>query len=255
MATNLLYLDDSYLFASHGVVQVLGRDARGAFVILDQSIFYPQGGGQPCDKGYLVAGGIQVPVTFVGFQNGDVMHYVPDAYWQAIAPGQSFDLRVDAAHRLKDARLHTGGHLLSHVLETIQPSLTPIKGYHFHDGSYVEFINSDSIDVTRLLDQANTAIHNAISGHKLVSASYSNFDIIRKIRPHLAPFIPQDKPSRIVEIGDYLPLPCGGTHVRSLDELGLLRVTKAKRAKENIRVSYEVIGPLSSELGSKEHHL
>jgi Ser-tRNA(Ala) deacylase AlaX len=245
MATTLRYLDDTYLFESEGTAISIGRDEKGAFVILDQSIFHPQGGGQPADRGVLKAGATEIPLTFIGFRDGDVLHYVPESYFGRISPGQCFALQVETGSRLQNARVHTAGHLVGHVLETIQPALIPIKGYHFRDGPYVEFINERSVDVTPLLDQVNEKMQDAISRGIRIEASYSNFDEIKKIRPQLALFTPQNKPSRIVTIGNYVPFPCGGTHLAGLNQIGMVRITKTKRAKENVRVSYEVREPLS----------
>jgi Ser-tRNA(Ala) deacylase AlaX len=243
MATSLLYLDDTYRLTAQGAVTAKDRDERGAFLVLDRTIFYPQGGGQQADKGYLIDSATQIPVIFVGFRDGDVLHYVPQTYYDAVAIGQMLDQRVEVKYRLDNARLHTGGHLISHVLETIEPSLVPVKGYHFRDGPYVEFINARSVNVNALLNQANEMITDAISLGRDIEALYSTFDEIKRIRPHLAPFIPQDKPTRIVSIGRYIPLPCGGTHIASLTQIGMVRLTKTKRAKENTRVSYELGDP------------
>lgn len=240
MATNLLYLDDTFLAECSATVQSMGRDDKGAFVVLDRTAAYPPGGGQPADRGYLFDGGNKVPLVFVGFRNGEVLHYVPEPALGKITIGQMLKVQIDPGHRINSARLHTGGHLVSHVVELIEPNLVPIKGYHFSNGSYVEFVNDRSIDVSQLVDRANQAIGEAIAAGIQIRASYSNFEDVQKIRPLLAPFIPQDKPTRIVAIGDYAPLPCGGTHLPDLTQIGAVRITKTKRAKDNTRVSYEV---------------
>ena len=243
MMTKLLYLDETYLFDGSGTVQSLGRDERGGYLILDRTIFYPQGGGQPADKGHLRIGEDVVPVTFVGFQDGDVRHYVLDMYWKEAYTGETAFLSVDRLYRLDNARLHTGGHLVSHVLEAINGNLIPIKGYHFANGAYVEFVNEQNVDAASLIQDANARLSNDVGMSHDVSASASDFDTISRLRPHLAPFIPKDKPSRIVAIGDYLALPCGGTHVANLAQLGSIRITKAKKQKANVRVSYEIGDP------------
>jgi Ser-tRNA(Ala) deacylase AlaX len=244
MTTQLLYLHDTFCFNSEAVITAKGRDDRGAFVILDRSVFYPQGGGQMADRGYLINTCSdqehEIPVTFVGFRDGDVVHYISDQYYEAIEPGRSLNLIVDSGHRIQNAKLHTAGHLVSHVLEAISPRLVPIKGYHFNNGSYVEFVNSESISINELLEQANAWIQEVIAKDYEIHQSFSDFKGIEKVRPHLAPLVPKDKPSRIVAIGDFTPLPCGGTHLMKLSQIGSARVTKTKRVKENTRVSYEV---------------
>jgi Ser-tRNA(Ala) deacylase AlaX len=245
MGTELTYLYDTYCFESNAIVKSKGCDDRGTFVIFDKTNFYPQGGGQMHDQGVIIRHGSPdtrtIPVIYVGFRDGEVMHYIPELFQDLIEPGCSFYLSIDGHRRLQNAMLHTAGHLISHIVETIEPRLIPIKGYHFIDGPYVEFINNDSIDVANIRDQANNCIIEEIAKANDIKASYSDLRIIEAIRPHLAPFVPKDKPTRVVTIGNFVPLPCGGTHLVNLKEVGGVRVTKTKRAKGNTRVSYEVL--------------
>jgi alanyl-tRNA synthetase len=241
MTTTLQYLDDTYLFESTGSIGSTGRDDKGYFAILDQTNFYPQGGGQRADKGTLLDHDQnEIPVIFVGFRDGEVLHYVPEALVSKLSPGHSVILRVDMKSRLINARLHSAGHLVSHALETIEPSLVPIKGYHFGDGPYVEFVNRQGLDVSQLIEKANGALAAAIAAKHPIIAAYTKAPIIQETRPALAPFIPKDKPSRTISIGDYTPLPCGGTHVANLAELGTVRITKVKAAKHNVRARYDI---------------
>lgn len=238
--TKLLYLDDTYQFEGAGTVLSLSRDEKGGYLVLDQTVFYPQGGGQASDKGYLRVSGDEIPLTFAGFQEGSVRHYVPDAYFKDTYIGQVAALAIDRTHRLENARLHTGGHLISHVLETLDPRLVPIKGYHFPNGAYVEFANERSVDAVALIERANEQLAADVALSRGVSATLSDFPTILRLRPALAPFVPQDKPSRIVTIGSYAALPCGGTHVSNLAQLGSIRITKVKKQKSNVRISYEM---------------
>lgn len=238
--TNLLYLSSTSQFEAEGTITSTGRDERGGYIVLDQTIFYPQGGGQPADRGYITVSDTTIPVTFVGFQNGEVLHYLPDAYFSESLGGQKAALRVEEAFRMSSARLHTSGHLVSHVLETLAPQLIPIKGYHFPNGSYVEFLNEKGVGGAELVESANARLTADVTSGVPVSPELSDFETISRIRPNLAPFTPKDKPSRIVRIGDYLALPCGGTHVGQTGELRGLRITKTKNQKGNLKVSYEL---------------
>ncbi|AXK79658.1 hypothetical protein DW352_03470 [Pseudolabrys taiwanensis] len=242
--TKLSYLDDTYTFEDTGTVQELGRDEKGGYLILDQTIFYPQGGGQPADKGFIRISGDDVPVSFVGFHDGRVRHYIPDTYFNQKYIGQLGALSVDQQQRELNARLHTAGHLVSHVIENLNENLIPVKGYHFNDGPYVEFLNERGVDVTALINGSNQQMATDIANTHAVSATLSDFPTISQLRPQLAPFIPKDKPSRIVTVGSYRSLPCGGTHVDNLKRLGSVKITKAKKQKENVRISYVLTEPL-----------
>lgn len=243
--TKLLYLDETYRFEASAEVTSIARDQRGGYLILDQTIFYPQGGGQPADKGYVKIDGVEIPVTFVGFQDGDVRHYVPDVFIKDGLLGAQALLAVNLLNRMDNARRHTGGHLISHVLETLDARLAPIKGYHFADGAYVEFVNDRNVDVASLTDRANAQLAEDVAVSYDVAATLSDFATILQLRPQLAPFVPKDKPSRVVTIGSYRGLPCGGTHVANLAQLGSIKITKTKKQEANARVSYEMGPPLN----------
>lgn len=240
MTTNLKYLEDTYVFTDTATVVGKGRGEKGGYLELDQSIFYPQGGGQPSDAGYIVLGETEIPVTFVGFSDGIVQHFVPEAYFETAKQGASVSLKVNEARRLNNAKLHSSGHLISHVMETMKPGLVPIKGYHFENGAHVEFIDQSRVGSAEMIEEANGAIESDIQADLKISAVFSDFDSVNKIRPDLAPFIPRDKPTRVVQIGGYKALPCGGTHVKSLAELSGMKITKIKRKKDNLKVSYEL---------------
>ncbi len=75
MTTKLLYLDETNMFEASAVTQSFGRSEKGPFVVFDQTNFYPQGGGQPADSGIIIQGDDVIPITFVGFEMGDVRHF------------------------------------------------------------------------------------------------------------------------------------------------------------------------------------
>ncbi|HCR37548.1 MAG TPA: alanyl-tRNA editing protein, partial [Opitutae bacterium] len=70
MKTKLLYLEDTYCFAVHAHCVDSGVDERGPYLILDETLFYPQGGGQPADSGVISISGVELPVQFAGFVEG-----------------------------------------------------------------------------------------------------------------------------------------------------------------------------------------
>ncbi len=240
--TELIYLGDSYLSKLQATVVQTGADDKGNFLILDRTIFYPQGGGQPSDEGGIVSGDTRLAVKQAQYIDATVRHYISGSV-SGVAPGTVVATEVDMDRRLRNARLHTGGHLLSHVIEVMFDGLKPIKGYHFPEGPHVEFTGSAGISIGEQVSAVNERLVSEIAKSALVTARLANADEIFKLRPHLAAFVPKDKPTRIVTVGGFLALPCGGTHVADLGQLGQVRVTKIKAKKENIKVSYELAAP------------
>lgn len=240
MTTELLYLNDTYQLTGSAKIVGVGRAEKGGFLELDKTVFYPQGGGQPSDRGEISVGDQKLPITFVGFSEGIVQHFVPESYFSEDLVGSEAEMLVEEPTRMLGAKYHSAGHLISHVLETMQPKLIPIKGYHFTNGAHVEFVDNERVGSGEMIDDVNRLIASDIEAGVQTRAFLSDFDEVSAKRPNLAPFIPKDKPTRMVQMGDYLPLPCGGTHVHSLSELAGLKVTKIKRKKDNVKVSYEI---------------
>ena len=238
MATELLYLDDTYLFTAESTITGTGSDERGAYVVCAQTVFYPQGGGQPSDTGQLTIDGVEVPVTFAGFVDGEVRHYI-DAPDIDIASGAPVVMRIDRRKRLEHARTHAAGHLLSHIVEEMFDDVLPTNGFHFPGQARVEFSNENRHALSERLDEINAALAADIAADAPITSARASYSDIVALRPHLAPMIPKDKPLRIVQIGAYAPLPCGGTHPSRLAQLGGVTVTRAKNRKGLTKLYYE----------------
>ena len=239
MPTELLYLDDTYLFTAESTITGVGDDERGAYVVCAHTIFYPQGGGQPSDTGHLAIDGMEVPVTFAGFVNGEVRHYI-DAPDIAITAGAPVVMRIDRHKRLEHARTHTAGHLLSHIVEEMFDDVLPTNGFHFPGQARVEFRNENRHALSERLDEINAVLAAEIAADAPITTARATHAEIVALRPHLAPMIPKDKPLRTVQIGAHQPLPCGGTHPSRLAHLGGVTVTRAKNRKGMTKLYYEM---------------
>ena len=75
--TDLLYLSDTYRATGTATILAIGEDERGWWLQTDRTIFYPQGGGQPADRGVFMVAGKAIPISFTGFREGIVYHYTP----------------------------------------------------------------------------------------------------------------------------------------------------------------------------------
>lgn len=227
--TVLAYLEDTYVFEGKGRLVGYGSDSRAGYVLLDSTIFYPQGGGQPSDVGTVRIGEKEVllRVSFVGVVEGEVRHYIEgDAQLSREMVGQEVRLSIDRERRLENARAHTGGHLLTAIVESLACELVGVKGYHFPDGPYVEFSGKlCSLTKEELVSQIEEVARKKIEEGAAVTVSCSS----------------DGAKSRFVQIAGYKAVPCGGTHLRSLDDLRVLRVRKVQASKEKTRVSYQTV--------------
>ncbi len=136
MPTRLLYLDDSRRTEADATIVRVHDDGGETTVVLDETIFYPQGGGQPTDRGRLTTARGGLDVRRVAFVNGEVLHIGPAE--GVLDAGQTVRLSVDPEVRRQHALLHTGGHLVMTAVDRLV-GYHPTKGYHFPNGPYVEF--------------------------------------------------------------------------------------------------------------------
>ncbi|MBT8446349.1 MAG: alanyl-tRNA editing protein, partial [Gammaproteobacteria bacterium] len=111
--TQALFRDDAYLKSCTG--KVVAVTERG--VVLDRTVFYPLGGGQPGDTGQLrLSSGEEVRVTDTRKGDGDNILHVLEAGAAAPAPGDTVEAVIDWERRHAHMRMHTGLHLLGVVL-------------------------------------------------------------------------------------------------------------------------------------------
>jgi len=238
MATELIYLEDTYKFTYKARVEYVSSDERGQYCVIDKTVFYPQGGGQPSDTGFFEVKGVQLPIFFVSFVDGEVRHY---ADFSGVLPEKDDEviLAVDGDRRLTNAKAHTSGHLLADVVESLGKGITAFKGYHFPDGSYVEFQGSILADESEsFIVEVNNRLIEILSSGGDIQASLVILEELKDLCSNVPKNLPADKPMRIVKMGTFQPTPCGGTHLKSLSELQEVVVTKVKRQKGNTKISY-----------------
>ena len=141
--TEPLWLGDSHLFScSATVLGTVQAEGGGWSVVLDATVFHPQGGGQPGDSGVLTAAsGASFSVSSTKKdKSGVVTHEAAagSAEPPALAAGDTVRCQVDEASRRLAARVHSAGHLIDVGMTACGAGLAPTKGYHFQPGAYVE---------------------------------------------------------------------------------------------------------------------
>lgn len=108
--TRLLYYEDAYLKEAKAKVLEVKDNA----LLLDQTIFYPTGGGQPHDRGWI--NGVEVLDVYKD-EEGNVWHVVKEL--EKFKPGDEVELKLDWEYRYKLMRIHSALHLLENVLDQI----------------------------------------------------------------------------------------------------------------------------------------
>ncbi len=235
--TEPLYLQDTYRSHTEATILKVDSDEQGNFLLLDQTIFHPQGGGQPFDTGRILYQGQEIAISVVKKDlNGQIKHYFNENPELDLL-GKTVNLEINSARRLENAKLHSGGHLLGLVVEKLLPEIHATKGHHYPGEAYVEFDKALEEGNDTLIKTIQAQLDKAIADELAVSCKIINEVEFREI------FGYEPKRSgdlRMAKFGDFQPLPCGGTHVSNLKELGKVVVSKIRNKNGLAKISYSV---------------
>jgi alanyl-tRNA synthetase len=228
MNSQLLYQRDSTIleFDAQVVERIRLPDGRNG-VILDQTYFYPTGGGQEYDTGEI--GTAQVVDVFKDEVNSRLVHVV-----EGLVNFGSVKARIDAERRLRHMQHHTAQHLLTQCIlhqtgyETVSAN---INGY---TPSTLDIL-ATHISKTDL-DQAELMANQIVYEDKLVKTYLVSPDELKTIPLRRPPKVTEN--IRIVEIDGYDYSPCGGTHVLRTGMIGQVKLLKAERQNDRMRIYF-----------------
>lgn len=234
--TELLFRADAY--ATEFEAEVLS--AEPGKVVLDRTLFYPEGGGQPGDTGvFLLPNGRELKVGDArkGVAAGEVVHMLTDAT-TVLTPGMRLRGRLDWERRHRLMRMHTCLHLLSAVI------IAPVTGGAVGDGyGRLDFDLPESPEREEVQEKLNALIRrDAAVAFRWISEAELD------ARPELVKTMSVQPPRgrgqvRLVEVEGIDLQPCGGTHVRRIGEIGEVVISKVeKKGKQNRRVRLEFPG-------------
>lgn len=208
MKTKQIYYQDPY--KTELDCQVISVEPSGNLynIILDQTIFYPEGGGQPSDRGTLKT----AKVEYVRVINGEIIHQAKGELQQ----GQSVKATLDWNSRYKNMKVHSAGHLLHDVLMTMTKNLIPLKGSHGKK-AFLEYQGEIDLSLKEKLErEVNQAAQQGIE----IITKESSYEELAKECQFLPPHLPKDKPLRMIKIGNFPAMPDGGIHVKNTNEIG-----------------------------------
>ena len=231
--TEKLFIENSYTKSESSVV----RESYQNEVILDKTIFYPIGGGQPSDTGTFRWGNKEAKiVNSYSNEDNSIVHIVNEGDPIPIL-GESIDISIDWKKRYLHMRMHTGLHLLGSILK-----YGVTGGNISAQKSRLDFDMEDPVDK----EYVNTELEKLIDADHPISSSWITQEELRN-NPEIIRTMSVKPPSnakkiRLVKIGNIDLQPCGGTHVNSTAEVGKIRVKKVeKKGKRNRRVSIELV--------------
>jgi alanyl-tRNA synthetase len=237
------YYQDAYMKSFHTSIQEQQQDESGWYVVLEETAFYPTGGGQPHDMGTLD----DKRIINVEEVNGEIRHYIEEPFEDiaGVVEGQ-----IDWERRFDHMQQHAGQHILSAAFaEALQ-----YETISFHLGKEVLTIDLNVSDISKL---------DASKAEELANR------IIREARPietkwvkeaDLTDYPLRKQPSvtgeiRLVIIPDFDYNGCGGTHPRSTSEVGAIKILDWEKHKGHIRLQFICGDRVLQQLHRKHGHL
>lgn len=221
--TRKLYYEDSYLSCFKGMVISCEPYKEGYVILLDQTAFYPEGGGQPSDIGIL--GDVRVEHVFI---KEDKIYHVTD---KPLESGQVVEGKIDFKRRFDFMQQHSGEHIISGLIKKHYGYNN--VGFHLSDEYMTADVDGElkQEQIIEIEREANSVVFRNIpisaviyEKNEVQEIDYrSKIDIIGKVR--------------IVKVGDYDTCACCGTHVRYTGEIGLIKCVGMQRHRGGMRLT------------------
>jgi alanyl-tRNA synthetase len=241
--TRRLYHADSYLRRFDATVVATTTYKDRPAIVLDETAFYPEAGGQLGDRGTL--GGIVVTDT-QETEEGTIVHVVE----APVEVGARVTGELDWARRRQHMAQHTAQHLLSGTL--LDRAQAPTASARLGESALTIDVTRDRIpdaDLATAEDLANSLVDDDLA----IRAWFPDATELASLKLRRDPKVTAD--IRVVAIGDYDFSPCGGTHCTRTSQLGSIRITNSERYKGMTRVTFTAGRRARAELFTRDQVL
>lgn len=222
METEKLFYQDAYLKETTAKVLECRKGKHGYEIVLDRTCFYPEGGGQPGDRGTLNG----IPVTDTHEKDGLVLHYTDSP----LEPGTEVTAVIDWARRFDLTQQHSGEHMVSGVVHRIY-------GYDnvgFHMGADMVTIDFSGELTEQQLREVETEVNQRIWLDDTVKCWYPSPEELKEI-----PYRSKKELTGKVRIAEFPGADicaCCGTHVAHTGEIGLVKIVSVEKFHSGVRV-------------------
>ena len=222
METIKLYYEDSFMKEFEARVLSCEAQKDRFALILDQTAFYPEGGGQACDLGKLGS----VSVLDVREQDGSIIHYC-DA---PVEPGSTVTGVLDWNRRLDQMQQHSGEHIVSGLL----CSRFGCSNVGFHVGADTVTIDFDAPITWEALADIEWEANRAIWQDLPFRCWYPDPEELERLPYRSKKQLPW--PVRIVDAGSYDLCACCGVHVKTTGSIGMIKLLSCVKFHQGVRI-------------------
>lgn len=219
MKTRKLY-EDPYMRSHRAKILALEEGA----VLLDETIFYPEGGGQLADQGYIQG----LRVLDVQEKDGKIYHYLESL--EGLYIGREVSLDIDWDNRFNNMQQHTGEHILSGLARSIFGT----ENVGFDIGRDMMRVDYDKVLSWEDLGYLERKANEAIAKNVPIVSFYPRKEVLDSLPYRSKKELEGDV--RIIEVKGYDICTCCGTHVRQTGEVGLLKIISRENYKGGVRL-------------------
>jgi len=215
------YFKDPYQTEFESEVKSVSQKQGKYLVMLEQTCFYPESGGQPADQGQING----IPVVHVFEENGEVIHVLESKVRSKKVTG-----KIDWKRRFDHMQQHAGQHILSQCFHRLVKGKT--VSFHLGEDNSTLDIDIDKIskhDLFKVEEMANQIVfeNREIKTYFLPEKKISDVPLRKPPKKHGL--------IRIVEVTGFEYSACGGTHPKYTGEIGMIKIVGQERIRQNLR--------------------
>ncbi len=223
--TEKLYDLDYYLQSFSGlVVDSFVREGKN-LIVLDKTCFFPEGGGQPSDIGFIGP----ALVTHVYEENGVIFHEAD----RILEKNKVFQCQIDFDRRFLNMQIHTGEHILSGTVY----SLYNIKNIGFHMGSDFNTVDFDRELSADMVAAVQLEANKAVWKNETVKSFFPNDSELSALALRKRP-TNTTEPIKVIVAGTADICACCGTHTSQTGEVGIIKIVKHEKYKGGSRLFF-----------------
>jgi len=228
--TRTLYYEDAYIQEFEATAE---RAIDNKYLVLDQTAFYPEGGGQPADHGILKSNSAQADIVNVQKIGNIIVHVFKG---QALREGMKVTGRIDWKRRISLMRHHTATHV-------IMGAARRVLGQHVWQSGAQKEVKTSRLDISHYQRLTTEEIHNI---EQLANeAVMRTIPVETSVKPrteaerqhgfrlYQGGAVP-GKDIRVIKTGDWEVQACGGTHVKNTGEIGLIKILHTERIQDGV---------------------
>ena len=219
--TEKLYDKDSHLKKFTGTVLSCKKTGEKYTVTLNQTAFFPEGGGQQSDRGYIG----DAYISDVQIKNGEILHFAD----KPLSVGQAYDCKLDFDFRFRNMQNHSGEHIISGIVHR----LYAFNNVGFHLGAEMT-MDFDGELTRRQLDEIEDLANKAVYENLPVKAYYPTYEELKRLDYRSKLDLRENV--RIVEIKGVDVCACCAPHVKATGEIGVKKILDFEKYKGGVRL-------------------